>query len=72
MMLQISRMVTRKSLTTSSSNARVVVPPAVPSRADAVVTAEAEAVAVVVKVADSADLEPLLLMRTVTPLTLTE
>jgi hypothetical protein len=45
---------------------------AVPSREDAVVIAVAEAVAVVVKVADNADPELLLLMKTVTPPTLTE
>lgn len=70
-MTLLLRKVTRESPTASSS-ARVAVPPAVPSRADAVVTVEAEAEAVVEKVADSADPEPLLLMRTVTPSTLTE
>lgn len=66
------RMVTRELPTASSSTVKVAVPPEEPSREDAAVTVEVEAVAVAVRVADSADPALLLLMRTVTPLTLTE
>lgn len=74
-MMPLSRKVTKELPRASNNNARVVVPPEVPLRADAVVTVEAEAVAVVAKAVVSAETSNpalLLLMRMETPLTLIE